>query len=466
MFGFSRSAMLGASMRMVASPKALLGAVIIIGLVVQSYIITTGFLYKYANGDTMIVAGAAKIYATLNFPEPFFFGQPYLFLFESILGVPLIWLGVRADVATIAVCIGLFYLPVLSLMMYIYRKNKLLFVFIGVSPIFISFDYSLVSQIPYGQMGSVGLGASACVVYLFDDRKSTLRKLCLCLLGACVAGYPPTSLLVPLIMLRDQGRQLMISMVYVGIGSLLIYSLKFFYVLHPSYIVHAAPNLSLNKMVFVENISNPEIRKVFLSSVPFLWIAIIVVIFRIRRYNSEMMYALLGYVLIVTLALATTKVRDGGESLFFSKQRFFIASPIFFIIYSSYIFKDSFIINHVRNLKLYKLVIIILMINLIQLTRLHQFIDNNIPKISETYSYPVVPLANRDYLKLSCDRIVSMMRGAPIGVIEGRNDLIAYGCTVLTSKQIIQTVYERRTWMKGAVESSGSMPFIIKQDFM
>lgn len=439
-------------------------ALVIVGLVLQSFIVTIGFLYKYTNGDTMISAGAAKIYASLSFPEPFFFGQPYIFLFESILAIPLVWAGLRADISTMVVCIGLFYLPVLLLMMYTYSRNILLCVFIGISPLLISFSYVLISQIPYGLMGSVGLGAAACVIYLFDDARATSRKICLCLLGACVASYSATSLLIPLILLRGKGRELVFSMTYFIIGFLLIYSLNIFYALNPSYIVHAAPGLSISGKTFVENISNPEIYQVFFSSIPFLWVMVIIAVFRVRDFNVDYIYSLFGYLILVALAFATTKIRDGGESYFFSRHRFFVASSFFFVIYFSYLFRNAVSANLFKDPKLYNLALVVMVLNMIQLTRLHFFIESNVPKVAAIYSYPIVPLANREYLKSTCDRVSLIMGNYQAALIDGRNDLIAYGCTVLTGKQIVQKIYERRTWMKAAIESDEAPLFLLKAD--
>ena len=48
---------------------------------------------KYWDADQLLIADAANWYSNGIIPEPYFFGQNYLFLIEAYLAVPFIWSG-------------------------------------------------------------------------------------------------------------------------------------------------------------------------------------------------------------------------------------------------------------------------------------------------------------------------------------------------------------------------------------
>lgn len=78
--------------------KSLFGLLMVCAVVSRTMLMKK-WLIHYFDADQALMWNATVAYAHFMFPEPFFWGQAYGFMTESIVAVPLYWLHVPLNIA-------------------------------------------------------------------------------------------------------------------------------------------------------------------------------------------------------------------------------------------------------------------------------------------------------------------------------------------------------------------------------
>lgn len=314
--------------------KALLIPFAALVFLLHFYIYTKYFQNIYVDSDQLIVALAAKNYASFNIPEPFFFGQKHLFLIESFLSVPLIWFGLRPDLSVNLMCGILFYSPFLIAIIYLRKINLAICSSILLLPFIIDTKFTLIALLPRGFMGAIGLGAIATLIFLLDNRDK-LKKMALILLGVCVGSYTAALLYVPLLIMRYENfSQSLKNFLFLSIGYFVIKSFAIFYYYHPEYVVFPSPDFNLTINTLKHSLSSFSILNAPFSSFPILWFLLSMLIidknYKSNRPNEpykKAIFAASGIIFIIFLMMSAKHINATSNSIFYSGARFYLALP-------------------------------------------------------------------------------------------------------------------------------------------
>ncbi len=209
--------------------------------------------WVYTDEDQAVLWLGAVDYSHLRFHEPRFYGQAYNSMFESLLAVPLLWLGVPVWtavplVSALASLAAWTCLAGLALK----QRQMLAGVTILVLPLLLDPRFLLISTMPRGFMPGVFLSVVAATLWLWRP-EGRFRTLGAVFLLGCGCSLNPNALLVAvpfgtLVLCRvwdDAPKRLQVG---VGtLGACVVHGLiVLFYVRHRSYVVHSSPSLSVS----------------------------------------------------------------------------------------------------------------------------------------------------------------------------------------------------------------------------
>jgi len=120
-------------------------------LAIKFFMALQHFGFVYTDIDQTILWNGALDYSRFIFHEPYFYGQPYNFMLEALLAVPLVWAKVPAYITlpTVTALVSLF--PYLILAWLFYKEKRILWACLTLSfPILLPTEYSLLTTLPRG----------------------------------------------------------------------------------------------------------------------------------------------------------------------------------------------------------------------------------------------------------------------------------------------------------------------------
>ncbi len=410
------------------------------------------FSIVYTDPDQLVVAEAAKIYASLRLPEPFFFGQNYLLLIESMLSAPLVALGIRADMATLFVAGLLFYTPFIMAVYFVskYRHPRTAAWFL-VFPLLLDPKYNLVALMPRGFIGSVGTGAIALMIFVVSSNRKW-QFLCTLILGIAAAAYTPSIMYAPLLLLNSRRADTLRYIFFFLIGFGLVKIGNVFYAMHPEYLVASAWPLQFSVHRFFTSLNLSTISPLLLSAPVTGTLLVYSLSLRNTRIEQIKLWRLIGAIsgvaIVCLLALSSPKIDDAGDSVYFSGIRFFLPLPFCILAALAWLAlqspKSAEDTNKAPQYRSTWLAVGVLAALLLLNTRI--WINSH--GTEEFARQSAVRPAIREQVVQSCERIKAHLTGNfTFGKIEGRNDLLAYGCTVFSSITLFQSDFERRHWL-------------------
>ncbi len=417
----------------------------------------TSFQAVYLDSDQLVIADQAGWLARLEFHEPFFFGQAYLFPFESYLAVPLVWLGVWPIAAVKAVAALSFYLPYVWASWVLSRERPL--AALGVALLFIGLhpEYTLAAAMPRGFIAGVALAWASLWILLRHERLSVPAMLALAALaGFCAGSNMSIALMLPALVWLPQRRQFF----WVGLGLLLGFglfkALGLFYKFHPDHIVHLMPRIQYRLGYLVHNfgihaLASAVQHLVILTAA----VCLLVLLPGVRGWDwrKALPWIVCGgaAAAAVLLMVANNKIVEfNHKTPFFSVYRMMLPLPLLgLLLLGRPAATDAASQDAAWKLPpgfdrpwLWMLVLSLLLAA--QLNRLWRVG----PHFAELRS--TVPPITFSWLKENCEEIGGWWRESkePYFVLEGRNDALAYGCHAQYGVPVRQTVHERRTWLE------------------
>lgn len=417
-----------------------------------------GFQAVYLDSDQLVIADQAAWMARGEFHEPFFFGQSYLLPFESYLAVPLIWLGLWPIAAVKTVTALSLYLP-FAWAAWVLCRDRPLAAF-GVTALFIGLhpEYVLTASMPRGFIAGTALAWAALWVLLRRERLSMPATLaCAVLAGFCTGSYMSIALMLPALAWLPQRRQFVVAGLGLLIGFGLFKAVGLFYVLHPEHIVHLFPKLHYRLGYLVHNWGVDDIAAAVTNlTVLTLGITAAILLPGSRPWNRQSLLpwvaCLLAVAAGIVLMVANNKIVEfNTKSPFFSVYRMMLPLPFLGLLLLGRRVPapapdpgDSTALTSAsgRHGMVWLLALTVLLG--LQLHRLMRVA----PHFAEVAS--TVPPITFEWLQANCEEIGGWWRESkePYYLLDGRNDALAYGCHGQYGVPVLQTVHERRTWLK------------------
>lgn len=431
-------------------------------LLIDRALLLTAFSFKYVGSDDLIFWQSATDYMQGLFHEPYFYGQNYNFMLESIIAIPLLKIGVPYYIA-FPVCTSFLALfPFFLFSFVLFKKGYFIEALIFISlPILLPIEYTLLTSITRGFIS--GLFFSGFLIFsLFNKTKKSLWIISALALSL---GYifNPNSLIIAIpicfyIFLNNFKKPLyyLINVLIIIPVWLIEFFSKQFYIKNPEFNVHGMWNLHFE----FEHIFNSfsHLDKFFTYFMPVLWsmgwlILILILtagIYLLFKDREKGLALVLSIILAITF-LGINKVNDHIDSIFLSSTRMFLAIPLLTGLAFMWIKK------HIRISDqnwIYILSIIIITTFFIKSSLYPTVVKNH----TQITNYGPVAIKKIKDLKCECTELKSIAQTNNIDLIlfvpdwkynVPHMEFYNYGCPIFEKglPPTILNVYEKRTWV-------------------
>ena len=440
--------------------------------IAQAIVLTTGLLWKYVDPDQMVEAEMARRYSEGFVPEPYFWGQPYMFPIDSWLAVPLIALGIRADLATMIVTVVAWYFPFILVQVFLARRPVIIRAALLVIPLVVPIPLTLVSLIPRNFGAAAGVAAT-CVMLILFVRSSGVRATAGLFFGVAVAAMPPVGILAALIVwFPRQVRQVVLPIILAVVGFAGISLLRIFYVLHPSYIVFPAPDVNPSFRTFLDALAIDEHLFDGLGVVIPVIIIWGIVAFSLRASGQSMSRSTTvrasvsvgAAALLILCLLAVPAINNHTDSLFFSFWRYWTALPGFAVIFATAWVRSKSQLPSPKgpDWQVSLRTTALTLSGIVLIATVAVSFDSLWLRSHETALVSArgpVPASLRSQLEADCRIMAQEVSHQKAFIQLDRIDnLRAYGCYALYGVNVVNLASERRTWLLDSLVSSGYRP--------
>lgn len=420
-----------------------------------------GFHAIYLDADQLLVADQAKWMSQGQVFEPFFFGQAYLLPFEAYLAVPLVWAGLSPLSAVKVVAALFFYLP-FAWTSCAHAKDRP-WVSVAVTLLFFALpmEYLLAAPMPRGFIVAVALAWLGLRALLLDRGQAWAPVLAWgALVGFCLGSYSSVALMIPALVLIDDRRRLLQAGLGLALGYALFKGVALFYVFNPEHVVHRFPALRFTPGHFWSHISHPTIAPAFawLLGLGAAVCAAVMALYRPgeaqrRAWVLRLALLALGLAGVIGLMLSTNKIADfNAGTPFYSVYRLMLPLPyLVLLVMSASVLRSTVVVRPLAPATVVALGA--LFSGLVGWQAVGVQRDRDALALL-TSTVPPLPY---DRLERQCARLAEALRvsGQPYYTLRGRNDALAYGCSAQFGLPVVQTTFERRTWLREHLERVG-----------
>lgn len=310
-------------------------------LILWRLVLYFSYCVNYTDDDEALMWYGTVLFAHGHFPEPCFFGQNYGSMLESLLALPLYWLGWPLNYALPMVTSFLYILPFVFCSIWLGKKGKKLSaLMIVLIPACVGWQYDVLTSVPIGLIN--GLPFTTIGMVMLCDRKSkAVTEFFGVLLTAfgCVQSITSFSIvLISLVFLiyrfKDNIRKIMITLVSGLLAGGVIILENSFYTANPEYQLYPNPGVALGFDHFKNSISNISELLGDFCAIPdigiiVLPILLLVIIYRcIRKKQFTAATAAICIATGILLMLFTEKSADYMKgSVLFGQTRIFLFLP-------------------------------------------------------------------------------------------------------------------------------------------
>jgi len=317
---------------------------LLLAIIVDRAILLHHFTLQYLDDDQAIMWNGALEYSKGNFFEPYFFGQTYNTMLESLLAIPLIKMGFSYAFSLTFIMSLLTLLPfALASSHYLSRKNFNASLVILCIPLLLPPEFGMLTAISRGAICGIFIAFFGIYFHL-KEAKGKFFFFSFFSFLALVANPNSILLIFPfgVIYLYRYYKQLPFY-IYSLLGAIIPLSLGWlagnFYKIHPEYVVHRswALNFELSRIV------PAKWYLLFGDITPLFWytglalfpILLLFVFIGKKQKNNPFVLAVSALTLLIFVAITCNKVHDGIDSVFYSSGRMFLAIPLVLALFLS-----------------------------------------------------------------------------------------------------------------------------------
>ncbi len=308
------------------------------------------FGFQYTDIDQVLLWEGALDYADGIFREPYFYGQNYNFMLESLLAVPLIWLQVPVDMAVPIATSFLAIFPFLVLGFFFLKRNLFLWAYFSILfPLLLPVDYSFLTTIPRGFI-QASLFLPLLFFALFDPKEK--RSVTYFFVGAGLSFLANPG---AVIFILPVGFYLFFHQ-YKGKGfylrALLVFPLLFllwlsnqYYALHPEKVLLEIERIDLRVSALITMLQRKNLFEYLLplhiwGQFLLLFLVICSIWLGVKKRNAEFLFVFFTVVTLL-IALSVPKVTQGDfdSGIFYTSSRLFIQLPLLVLLVLFVVFK-------------------------------------------------------------------------------------------------------------------------------
>ncbi len=321
----------------------------IISVIVYRYFLLKDYAAQWVDEDQALLWYGTSLAAHFGLKEPHFLGQAYGSMLESIVAVPLYWLGVPHNFALPIATSVLWFSPFLICAIKLWKKNTSIATVLILYSMLFRWDYDILAGMPRSFISGFIFSFIGLVLLIESDKTAKWKAFIAPILLALAFINTETTITIiglgVLFYLLFLFKNLYSTWYVVVSGTfcgilLILFCNRIFYILNPEYLLHGGANsISFSKHVLLQNLSSIKsllcsFSLVNLSNIPIVLIISMMILLILciiyKQWKLLLLYicALGGSVLF----LAHPKSMDFYDSLFFSQTRMFLFVPYIMLL--------------------------------------------------------------------------------------------------------------------------------------
>ena len=297
--------------------------------------------------------------------EPHFLGQMYGSMIESIIAVPMYYLGLPLQYALPLATLVLWSAPFIVCAYFAGLKNEVMACFILLLSLCFNYDYDIITNIPRSFLGGFIFSIIG-VVALLEDCLSVKYKMLICPILFSIAfiitdSTIATSCIGLLYFFVHHSSDFCAHKFLVGFevgGLIILYCNRLFYILNPEYVIYvSAPFFALTIDTIKTNLINIDgllssFSCVNVGSIPIalIFVCIALMIYNLRNASKRnfIVYAtiFLGFLFVLSL----NKSLDYEDKISYSQVRMFIFYPYSLALLMYMLSKDTIYTVRIKEL--------------------------------------------------------------------------------------------------------------------
>jgi len=281
-------------------------------------------------------------YAKGIFHEPYFYGQPYNYMLESFLSIPLLWINIPVYKALPIVTTLLGILPYIFFAYLLFRKNYFFWSLCIIAiALILPIEFNFLSAISRGFVQSFLFLPLLFIPLLNPSNKKNIPFLFITS-GICIIANQSAVLLVfPIVMYiasyHYQSIRFYLHALWILPFLLLDSCSKYYYKLHPDKVLLEITGLKLNFHTFTETLINPnklEYLLPFHFSNSYFYLITLTILATIAylKKSKHVVILIVSSIVLLLISFAIPKVQAEypvkNAGIFFSVSRFYFTLPI------------------------------------------------------------------------------------------------------------------------------------------
>lgn len=322
-------------------------------VIIQRFVSLHYFGFRYTDIDQLILWNGATDYAQGIFHEPYFYGQPYNYMFESLVAAPLLLLDIPIHIALPAATsfLSLFPFFVLAMLFFHHQQYFWSYLLLGIL-LFLPVEYSFITSISRGNVQAM-LFIPLLFFSILSPRNSRYIPLLMIGTGLCYLANPSSMILaIPALLyvgsFHWKSGRFYLNSLWILPSILLEIGSKSYYTSHPHKVLHTLEGLEPNWNFFEVSIAN-SVHFEYLfpfatnaGAIYFLVLLILVVVAWKKSMKRESIFILSLLLLLIAL-LSVNKIQWIYENtgLFYSRSRFYLALPLVIILCFYLVFQKT-----------------------------------------------------------------------------------------------------------------------------
>ena len=389
-------------------------------LIIDRTITLCYFGFVYTDIDQLIMWNGAVDYSNGIFHEPFFYGQPYNYMLESILAVPLLYANVPIYMALPIASSIISLFPFIILALALFKKQKYFLAYLCLAiPVFLPLQFNFLTTISRGFV-QAHLFIPLLFIPLFNPESKKNTTILFLVSAICFIANQSSALIIfPVITYVSSYHYKSISFYIKALWVIPLFIIdflfKYYYQIHPEKVLHNISGIRLDGQTFIDSVSNANLFEyLFPFSIsggfiyPLIFVILAIIAFK-KEMKKEFLF-IVSIIFIILISFAIPKVQGSypieNAGIFFSVSRFYLTLPLLVIISSYLIFKKL-------HLKIF-LSFILLGICIISL-----FIKNNPIQntVNETIAKTSFPIAKNQDLLLRANKLKTLSLDYDIDLI-------------------------------------------------
>lgn len=360
------------------------------------------FAFIYTDIDQLIMWNGALDYSNGIFHEPFFYGQSYNYMLESLVSVPFLWFNIPVYKALpIATCL-ISLLPYLVLSFILFRKKQSTWACFALAiPLILPLEYNLLTAISRGFVQGLFFIPLLFIPLFHPSKRNSLKLLFIASALCFIANQSSILIIFPVVIyvisFHKKNRFFFMNMLWTLPLLIFDFACKFHYKLHPEKVLHTISGVRLDPSTLFKSLTKfdhfeflfPFLLK---AGILYIFLLLILTFYVYKKGLKKELIFLYSVLFILLISFAIPKVQGSypleNAGLFFSISRFYLCLPLL-VFLSFYL---VFVHSKFKNYLLYFLLGIV--ITSFYVKNLNT--EEKISQIIENTSFPVAK--NQDVL--------------------------------------------------------------------